>query len=147
MGVAMGLSAILIIRSPMGKRSGAHFNPAITLTYLRLSKITIWDATFYVVFQFLGGIFGVAISWLLLGKRLADPAVDYAVTVPGIYGTRGAFCCGIFHGCTSDGSRPLGRLTVPVLRRIRATSLACSLRSTSSFLRPYPDSASTPHER
>ena len=33
------LTAVLIIHSPMGKRSGAHFNPAITLTYLRLRKI------------------------------------------------------------------------------------------------------------
>ena len=36
MGIAMGVTAILIIHSSMGKRSGAHFNPAITLTYLRL---------------------------------------------------------------------------------------------------------------
>jgi aquaporin Z len=96
MGIAMGVTAILIIHSPMGKRSGAHFNPAITLTYLRLGKITIWDATFYVTFQFLGGVFGVAISWLLLGKRLAVPAVDYAVTIPGIYGTAGAFAAELF---------------------------------------------------
>jgi aquaporin Z len=33
MALAMGITAVLIIRSPMGKRSGAHFNPAITLTY------------------------------------------------------------------------------------------------------------------
>jgi len=32
MGVAMGVTAVMIIHSPMGKRSGAHFNPAITLT-------------------------------------------------------------------------------------------------------------------
>jgi aquaporin Z len=96
MGIAMGVTAILIIHSPMGKRSGAHFNPAITLTYLRLGKITIWDSLFYVVFQFLGGIFGVAVSWLFLGKRLADPAVDYAVTIPGIYGIAGAFAAELF---------------------------------------------------
>jgi len=29
MGIAMGMTAILIIHSPMGKRSGAHFNPAL----------------------------------------------------------------------------------------------------------------------
>jgi aquaporin Z len=96
MGIAMGMTAILIIHSPMGKRSGAHFNPAITLTYLRLGKIAVWDAVFYVVFQFFGGIFGVAVSWLLLGKRLANPAVDYAVTVPGVYGIAGAFAAELF---------------------------------------------------
>ncbi len=60
MGIAMGTSAILIIHSPMGKRSGAHFNPAITLTYLRLRKITAEDAAFYVFFQFMEGVIGVA---------------------------------------------------------------------------------------
>ena len=91
MGLAMGVTAVLIIHSPIGKRSGAHFNPAITLSYLRLGKIASWDAFFYVVFQFLGGIFGVGVSSLLLGPSLAAPGVDYAVTVPGRYGAAGAF--------------------------------------------------------
>jgi aquaporin Z len=96
MGIAMGATAVLIIRSPMGKRSGAHFNPAITLTYLRLGKIAIWDAVFYVWFQFIGGVFGVAVSALLLRSSLASPAVDYAVTVPGKYGTAAAFFAELF---------------------------------------------------
>ena len=96
MGIGMGLTAVLIIHSPMGKRSGAHFNPAITLTYLRLGKVAVWDAVFYVVFQFAGGLFGVGVSSLILGKRLADPGVDYAVTVPGRYGTAAAFLAELF---------------------------------------------------
>ena len=96
MGIAMGLTAILIIHSPMGKSSGAHFNPAITLTYLRLRKIALWDASFYILFQFAGGVFGVGVSALLLGRRLADPSVDYAVTVPGKYGTAAAFAAEFF---------------------------------------------------
>jgi aquaporin Z len=96
MGIAMGATAILIIQSPMGKRSGAHFNPAITMTYFRLGKIGIWDAVFYVLFQFLGGAFGVAVSALCLGSSIAVPSVNYAVTVPGIYGTPAAFCAEFF---------------------------------------------------
>ena len=96
MGFGMGLTAVLIIHSPMGKRSGAHFNPAITLTYLRLRKIAPWDAVFYVLFQFAGGIFGVGVSWLALGKRLADPGVDFAVTIPGKCGTAAAFAAELF---------------------------------------------------
>jgi aquaporin Z len=96
MGIAMGITAVLIIHSPMGKRSGAHFNPAITLAFFRLGKIEPWDAIFYVVFQFIGGVFGVAVSALALGSRLADPAVDYAVTVPGRYGVSGAFFAELF---------------------------------------------------
>jgi aquaporin Z len=96
MGIAMGVTAILIILSPMGKRSGAHFNPAITLTYLRLGKIRRLDSAFYVLCQFLGGIFGVAVSVILLGTRLAEQPVDYAVTIPGEYGTTGAFFAELF---------------------------------------------------
>jgi aquaporin Z len=96
MGISMGGTAILIIRSPMGKRSGAHFNPAITLTYFRLGKIDKWDASFYVVSQFIGGICGVGVSTLCLQSSLAVPTVDYAVTVPGLGGTAGAFCAEYF---------------------------------------------------
>ena len=60
MGVAMGSTAVALIFSPLGKRSGAHFNPSVTLTFFRLGKIKAWDAVFYVLFQFAGGIAGVA---------------------------------------------------------------------------------------
>ncbi len=96
MGIAMGLTAILIIHSPMGKRSGAHFNPAITLTYLRLGKIHFADAAFYVLFQFLGGIVGVWISQISFGPALADPKVNYAVTIPGPSGPLAAFAAELF---------------------------------------------------
>lgn len=96
MGVAMGITAVLIIHSPMGKRSGAHFNPAITLTYLRLGKIALWDSVFYIAGQFAGGIAGVAISAMLLGSSLAKAPVDYVVTVPGKYGTAAAFFAEFF---------------------------------------------------
>ena len=96
MGVAMGLTAILIIHSPPGKRSGAHFNPAITIAFLRLGKIHAWDAVFYVIFQFCGGIVGVGVSALLLGEKISLPAVNYAVTVPGQYGTAAAFLAELF---------------------------------------------------
>jgi len=88
----MGGTAILIIRSPMGKQSGAHFNPAITLTYFRLGKIDKWDASFYVASQFIGGIGGVGLSAVCLRGSLAVSTVDYAVTVPGWGGTAAAFC-------------------------------------------------------
>ena len=96
MAFAMGLTAILIIHSPMGKRSGAHFNPVITLTYLRLGKISLCDAAFYVVFQFIGGICGVAIAAAVFGNSLSRPAVEYAVTVPGRYGIVAAFFAELF---------------------------------------------------
>ena len=92
----MGATAVLIIHSSMGKRSGAHFNPAITLTYLRLGKISRPDAFFYVLSQFVGGVVGVAVSALLLGRTLASPSVMYAETVPGKYGIGAAFAAEAF---------------------------------------------------
>ena len=96
MGAAMGGTAVMIIHSPMGKRSGAHFNPAITLTYLWLGKIGRWDAVGYVCGQFVGGMAGVGLAALMMGRLLAQPSVDYAVTVPGIGGTAGAFGAELF---------------------------------------------------
>jgi len=91
MGIAMGSTAIAIIFSPLGKRSGAHFNPSVTLTYFRLGKVELWDAVFYLVAQFIGGIGGILAAMLLLGRTAANPAVNYAVTVPGPYGVAAAF--------------------------------------------------------
>lgn len=96
MGIAMGITAILIIHSPMGKRSGAHFNPAITITYFRLRKISRWDAMFYVLFQFVGGVLGVAVAAIWFGGALAQPTVEYAVTIPGKYGVTAAFFAELF---------------------------------------------------
>src|SRR5215467_13340882 len=58
-GIAMGSTAVVLIFSPLGKRSGAHFNPAVTLAFWRLGKVKNWDAAFYIIAQFVGGILGV----------------------------------------------------------------------------------------
>jgi aquaporin Z len=86
MGLAMGLTAIAIIYSPWGQQSGAHINPAVTLTFWRLGKVATWDALFYVLAQFLGGALGVLVVLALLGEAFADPPVHYVATMPGYYG-------------------------------------------------------------
>lgn len=91
MGVVMGLTAIGIFLSPWGKRSGAHINPAVTLTFWRLGKIKTPDALFYIAAQFAGASAGVLLSWLILGGSLADSAVNFVVTQPGAGGAGAAF--------------------------------------------------------
>lgn len=81
-GVAMGLTAILLINSKIGKRSGAHMNPALTLTFYRLGKIKFWDSAFYILFQFIGGTIGVYVVYFIFGKVFANPPVNYIITVP-----------------------------------------------------------------
>src|SRR5262245_55559904 len=90
-GIAMGLTAIGIIYSPLGQRSGAHFNPSVTLTFFRLGKVKLWDTVFYSVAQFIGGLLGVVLSALFLGELVAHPSVQYAATVPGMSGVAVAF--------------------------------------------------------
>lgn len=89
-GIAMGLTAMALIYSPWGKQSGAHFNPSVTLAFLRLGKVAAWDAIFYIVAQFIGAIFGVLLCAILLVPWISDPGVNYAVTAPGSNGARGA---------------------------------------------------------
>lgn len=91
MGIAMGLTAIALVYSPWGKRSGAHLNPAVTLTFFRLGKVEKADALGYVLAQFAGGIAGVLVASTLLRSWLRHPAVNYVATLPGDAGWAVAF--------------------------------------------------------
>jgi aquaporin Z len=91
MGAAMGLTAIAIIYSPWGKRSGAHINPATTLTFVRLGRVPRVDALFYGAAQFAGAALGVLLASAWLGRWLADPHVRWVVTAPGAHGVLPAF--------------------------------------------------------
>lgn len=91
MGLGMGLTAMGITYSPWGKQSGAHINPAVSLTFYRLGKIQYWDMIFYIVFQFIGGLIGVLIVASLLKQAFIDPPVQYIVTIPSSAGVTAAF--------------------------------------------------------
>jgi aquaporin Z len=95
MGLAMGLTAMALVYSPWGKRSGAHFNPAVTLTFFRLGKVAEWDAVFYVLAQVAGGLGGMLVAVLLFRQFMAHPAVNYVATVPGAFGVGVAFAAEI----------------------------------------------------
>src|SRR5215471_15416529 len=98
-GLAMGLTAIGIIYSPWGARSGAHMNPAITWTFFRLGKVKSGDALFYPIFQTLGGIAGVLLVKFTLGRIFTDSPVSYVVTVPGKAGVVIAFAAEMAIAC------------------------------------------------
>ena len=85
-GMAMGLTIAFLVYCPWGKRSGAHINPAITLTFLRLGKIAPADAAFHILAQFAGGLAGVVLAAFVLPDPMMHPKVNYVVTVPGPQG-------------------------------------------------------------
>ncbi len=82
MGIAMGATAVALIYSPLGARSGAHMNPAVTLTFLWLGRLSRTDAAGYVAAQIAGGLAGFLIAVAALGAGLSHPAVNYVATEP-----------------------------------------------------------------
>jgi aquaporin Z len=98
-GACMGLTAIALIYTPWGKRSGAHMNPAVTLTFLRLGKVAGIDAFFYVLAQFTGGVLGVLLVSALAGSAFTAPPVNSIVTLPGPHGVGVAFGAEILIAC------------------------------------------------
>lgn len=90
-GLAMGATAIALIYSPWGQRSGAHMNPAVTLGFLLLGKMRAVDAVCYCAAQAIGGLAGVLIVWFIAGSAFSAPQVNYIATVPGRSGVGVAF--------------------------------------------------------
>jgi len=151
MGVAMGTTAIAIVFSPLGKRSGAHFNPAVTLTFWRLKKVADADALWYAVFQFIGGAAGVALATLLLGPRISHPRVNFAATAPGHRGAALAFFAEIVISFTlmsvvlAVSSHPrLGRYTGLFAGALVATFITFESPISGMSMNPARTFASTP---
>jgi aquaporin Z len=90
-GVAIAGTVLGLVYSPWGRRSGAHFNPAVTMTFLWLRKVKLLDAIFYTIFQFVGAVAGIWIAGVILGAALRSPPVMWIVTQPGSYGFLVAF--------------------------------------------------------
>ena len=91
MGLAMGGTAVALIYSPLGARSGAHLNPATTLAFWRLGKLHGADAAAYMVAQVIGAFAGMLAAASVLHHYLAAPEVNYVATVPGPWGYLAAF--------------------------------------------------------
>lgn len=84
MGLAMAITALLVIYSPMGKLTGPLLNPAMVLTFLRLRRLNLLDTVGLITCQFLLGTLGVGVCYLLL--RPGVEQVHYAATQPGAWG-------------------------------------------------------------
>jgi aquaporin Z len=71
----------LIAVSPIGRRSGAHLNPIVTLAFWTQGKVHRHDLAGYLVAQLAGGIVGAAL--LLAVWQGQARSVDVGATVPG----------------------------------------------------------------
>jgi len=66
--IAFGF-AVVAMAYAIGGISGCHINPAVTIGVLTAGKISVKDAIGYMVAQFLGGILGAAILYIILSGR------------------------------------------------------------------------------
>jgi len=68
----------------VGKHSsGAHLNPAVTLTFFRLGKVRAVGCGVLHHRQFAGGVAGVVARCGRCGTITRHPSVNYVATLPG----------------------------------------------------------------
>ena len=138
-GFVFGTFGATIALSPVGKVSGAHINPAVTLGFLLLRKITGRVAFGYVVAQLTGAVVG---SLPLLAWGETGRSISFGATLPGSgYATttvllgEAATTFGLVVGlCVFIGVRELRRFTpamIPCLYAIMVP-LEASISGTST---------------
>jgi glycerol uptake facilitator-like aquaporin len=93
-GVVIGAVVGSLIVSPLGRRSGGHFNPAVTVTLWLLRGLPGRDAAAYIAAQLGGSLAGVLLGRAVLGAVIAHPSVDYAAIQPAAGWPGGAIFAG-----------------------------------------------------
>ena len=99
--LAFGLSVVAMAYC-IGRVSGCHINPAITIGMLIDGRIEKNDAIFYIVAQFIGGIIGALLLWIIVGQT------DFTVAQVGL-GTNG------FDDRSAFGISMFGAIIVEIL--------------------------------
>jgi len=80
-GLLFAGGATAVVYSPLGKRSGAHINPAVTLAFWMLGKLPGRDVAGYIIAQVLGAIAGTAAAAFMWPGLVRS--IQYAATAPG----------------------------------------------------------------
>ena len=81
-GMLVGVTVTLIVISPLGRLSGAHLNPAVTLAFRVVGRVSGHDVVGYLAAQLAGALAG-ALAFRLLWGSVAF-SVDGGVTHPSL---------------------------------------------------------------
>jgi glycerol uptake facilitator-like aquaporin len=81
-GSAVAILVALLIMSPLGRASGGHLNPAISLAMWRYGTFSARGVPYYGFAQLSGSVLGVLAGRLLWGVTAALPPVTYAALHP-----------------------------------------------------------------
>jgi aquaporin Z len=79
-GFLFGATGMAITLSPLGKESGAHINPVVTLGFWMMGRLRARHAVGYVASQLAGAVLGAVplLAWGAWGR-----SVNFGATVPG----------------------------------------------------------------
>lgn len=80
--LVIGVFLLAIIFNPAGKRSGSHINPAVTLSFRYLGKISAADAFWYITFQCGSAAVCGLLFFQLLKTWYSHPDVNYNLSAP-----------------------------------------------------------------
>ncbi|MEU6707781.1 MIP/aquaporin family protein [Streptomyces wuyuanensis] len=80
--VVSGAVVAVLVASPLGRVSGAHANPAVTVALWAVRRVPGRRVPLHVSAQLAGSALGTAAGRLLLGPSLAHPAVHQALLSP-----------------------------------------------------------------
>jgi aquaporin Z len=80
-GLLFAGSGSLVAISPIGRRSGAHLNPAVTIAFWLRGNVHPHDVLGYCAAQFAGAVVGAVVVGLIWGHTAT--AVLYGATLPG----------------------------------------------------------------
>ncbi len=74
LGIAIAFGLALIIAGMLiGKISGCHINPAVSLAMFLLKKLSLKDLIGYIIAQILGALFGCfLLTWIITGANMGS---------------------------------------------------------------------------
>jgi aquaporin Z len=122
-GACFGTVGALIAISPLGRISGAHINPAMTLAFWLEGKLAWRDTLGYVLAQMLGASAGAAplLLWGQVGRHVAYGSTDVGSGVPvwlalvGEVAATAALVLAVFITASHERTRAFTPWTIPPL--------------------------------
>lgn len=144
-GFLFGTVGCFVTISPVGKYSGAHINPVVSLAFWLRGKMKSSTMIGYIIAQLIGGVLGTIPLLFLWGKK--GESIQYGITLPGEGGWMSAFigeiivtACLIIYLYIFIGRKSLRNYTpygIPVLYAIlsalEAPVSGCSTNPARSF--------------